>query len=340
MQGATVAKRSYELIGNSPAIRTVRSRISRFARFREPVMITGESGTGKELVARKLHEESGRKGEFVPISCSTLSPHLVESELFGHAKGSFNDASEDTVGLFAAANNGTLFLDEISDADPRVQVVLLRAIGEREIIPVGAIDPLELDVRIVSAVSNLPEALSAGRFREDLYYRLGVLDIELPPLRNRIEDVPALIDHLFALINEDYGGRLKLEYSVFVEIIQKVPDLRGNIRELRNLIERTAVLSSSEPMQTAVESLILWNPFSIDIRASPSKIAARLNELTGKTLEELGLGKWKQELRDFIERTRIILITNLFVAGFDAQKIADELRITRDCVFSYKDKKI
>lgn len=230
------------MIGNSPAIYQVQEVIHRVAPTPSAVMIEGESGTGKELAARMLHQFSNRRGAFVPINCGAVSPDLLEAELFGHTKGSFTGAIKARDGLFNFANGGTLFLDEVGEMPLLMQAKLLRALEQKAVRPVGSEQEISIDVRIIAATNRqLKEEVAAGRFREDLYYRLNVLSITLPPLRDRREDIPELIHH--------FSNKLAQELSL-PAIPFSHDDLKemqhyhwpGNIRELKNLIERCILL--------------------------------------------------------------------------------------------------
>jgi DNA-binding NtrC family response regulator len=209
------------------------------------ILVTGESGTGKEVLARYLHELSGRaEGPFVSINCGALPENLLESELFGHVRGSFTGAVRDKQGLFVAARGGTFFLDEVGEMSPATQVKLLRALQEREVIPVGATEAVPIDVRIVAATNrDLDEEIRRGGFRGDLYYRLNVITLQLPPLRDRPEDVPVLADHFLRRFAEQRGREAPFLETEALEALQAY-DWPGNVRELENALERAAVLTS------------------------------------------------------------------------------------------------
>lgn len=211
------------------------------------VLITGESGTGKEVIARYLHSLSDRgSGPFVSINCGALPENLLESELFGHIKGAFTGAVRDKQGLFVAARAGTFFLDEVGEMTPAIQVKLLRVLQEREVVPVGATEPIPVDVRIVAATNrDLEEEIRRGTFRSDLFYRLNVITMHLPPLRDRADDIPILADYLLARFAATRGKeppRLSAEASAALQ----AHDWPGNVRELENALERAAVLSEDE----------------------------------------------------------------------------------------------
>jgi DNA-binding NtrC family response regulator len=231
------------LVGNSGGIREVTRMIDAVAYSSTTVLVTGESGTGKELVARALHARSPRRAHpFVALNCGALTETLLESELFGHVKGAFTGAQRDQKGLFDAADGGTIFLDEIGDIPPPTQVRLLRVLQEGEIKRVGSADSVRVDVRVIAATHrDLPKLVKTGRFREDLFYRLNVINVPLPPLRERVEDIPLLAHHFL----RRYAERLQKKVrSVSPEALDLLSGYRwpGNVRELENAIERAVVL--------------------------------------------------------------------------------------------------
>ena len=236
-----------EMIGESPAMRELFDMIDRIAATPSSVLISGESGTGKELVARALHRRSNRRdGAFVAVNCAALPDSLLESELFGHVKGAFTDAKEDKEGLFVQADGGTLLLDEVGDLPVSLQPKLLRVLEEKKIRPVGADEQVEVDVRILAATHrDLEQQVQGGEFREDLYFRLNVIELNLPPLRNRGRDVLRLAQHFV----EEFADRSEQEVTGLSPeagraLVQY--DWPGNVRELRNYIERAVVLALQE----------------------------------------------------------------------------------------------
>jgi DNA-binding NtrC family response regulator len=236
-----------EIIGNSASMQAVFRLIEKVASTNANILIQGESGTGKELVARAIHRHSPRNDKpFIAINCGALPESLLESELFGHTKGSFTGAIADKKGLFRAAEGGTLFLDEIGEVPNALQVKLLRALQEHEVTPVGATLPVKFDARIVAATNrNLEEEVGKGNFREDLFYRLNVIEIFLPPLRERREDIPLLVKHFIAKIAKEQKTK---EKSVGKDAMSALLNYQwqGNIRELQNAIERAFILSGNE----------------------------------------------------------------------------------------------
>jgi sigma-54 specific flagellar transcriptional regulator A len=230
------------LVGCSKAIQQVRRLIKQVANTDASVLITGESGTGKEVVARNLHYHSRRCSRpFVPVNCGAIPRDLLESELFGHEKGAFSGAFTSRAGRFELADGGTLFLDEIGDMDLSMQVKLLRVLQERTFERVGSNEPITVDIRIVAATNrNLEEAIETGTFREDLFYRLNVFPIEMPPLRSRTEDIPMLMSDLATRIATERGIEVRMSDPV-VQLLQRYV-WPGNVRELANLMERLSIL--------------------------------------------------------------------------------------------------
>ncbi|MCC6526440.1 MAG: sigma-54-dependent Fis family transcriptional regulator [Polyangiaceae bacterium] len=241
-----------QMLAKSPQMRAIFKTISKVADYKTTALVTGESGVGKELVARALHQRSARRdGPFVAVNCAAIPETLLESELFGHKRGAFTDASQDRAGLFEQADRGTLFLDEIGELPLSLQVKLLRALQDEIVRRIGDSRDIKVDVRIVTATQrDLAAEVAAGRFREDLYYRINVLHLVVPPLRDRREDIPLLVDHFIARNNVRLGTeiravspetrRLLLEYS-----------WPGNVRELENTIERAMVLCEGETLTNA-----------------------------------------------------------------------------------------
>ncbi len=242
---------SKAFIGASAGAEAIRHLIERVASSTATVLITGESGTGKELVARALHDQSDRSGgNFVPINCAAIPKDLLESELFGHRKGAFTGAMADRIGRFELAHGGTIFLDEIGDLSLDMQVKLLRVLQERTVDPVGGLKSVEVDVRVVAATHRDLEAeIEAGRFREDLYYRLNVLPLNTPALRQRAQDVPALLAH-FA---EHFAVKGQTPISFTADFIEALKDYAwpGNVRELSNLVDRFNTLFSGQLLSLA-----------------------------------------------------------------------------------------
>ncbi|MCH8162981.1 MAG: sigma-54-dependent Fis family transcriptional regulator [Proteobacteria bacterium] len=238
---------SYKLIGNTSTIDATRKTISKLARSQAPVYISGETGTGKELVARMIHEQGARSsGKFVPVNCGAIPTDLMESELFGHVKGSFTGAVSDKEGLFRSAEGGTLFFDEVAELPLHMQVKLLRAIQEKTIRSVGGVSEMPVDVRILSAThQDLSVLVREGKFRQDLFYRINVIEIHVPTLRERSEDIPLLVEHILVQIGSKTGQEIT---NLSQEAISKLQSYSfpGNIRELENILERALALTEGD----------------------------------------------------------------------------------------------
>lgn len=271
-----------EIIGQSEAIRAVFDLVEKVSSTSANVLIEGESGTGKELVARAIHFQSDRADKpFLAINCGALPESLLESELFGHVKGSFTGAVADKIGYFRSAAGGTLFLDEVGDMPPALQVKLLRALQEREVTPIGSSVPVRFDARIIAATNKrLETEMAEGRFREDLYYRLNVVEIDVPPLRERREDIPVLVEH-FISSSARRQGIVEKEVSPAAKELLNNYDWPGNVRELEHVIERALILSGDQ----------------IDVNDLPVK-------LTGNTSSAAGDDKFKS--LDQVEREYIL----------------------------------
>ena len=248
-QQAGDAPSDERLLGNSPPMQQLRSQIGKLARSQAPVYISGESGSGKELVARLIHEQGPRADKpFVPVNCGAIPSELMESEFFGHKKGSFTGAIEDKQGLFQAAQGGTLFLDEVADLPLGMQVKLLRAIQEKAVRAVGGQQEMVVDVRILCAThKDLAAEVAAGRFRQDLFYRLNVIELRVPPLRERREDIPLLANVLLQRLNQCSHNNVQLSEDA----IAKLQSYRfpGNVRELENMLERAYTLCEHERIE-------------------------------------------------------------------------------------------
>jgi two-component system nitrogen regulation response regulator NtrX len=252
------AESRYMMVGESPALRRVRELISKVGPTAARVLITGENGTGKELVARALHEASPRReGAFVEVNCAAIPSELIESELFGHMKGSFTGAFADRVGKFEQADGGSLFLDEVGDMSLSAQAKLLRVLQEGVVNRIGGSKSIEVDVRVLAATNKDLEAeIVEGNFREDLLYRLNVVPIEVPPLRDRLEDIPALVTHFADRLAASAGVPGKKFADDAIRRLQSRP-WPGNIRELRNAVERALILAPGKVVTAAdVERLL------------------------------------------------------------------------------------
>ncbi|MEN0009580.1 sigma-54 dependent transcriptional regulator [Flavobacterium nitrogenifigens] len=246
--------KNYEMIGESESINHIKVMIDKVAPTEARVLITGPNGTGKELVAHQLHEKSERSSfPLIEVNCAAIPSELIESELFGHVKGAFTSAVKDRAGKFEAADKGTIFLDEIGDMSLSAQAKVLRALQESMITRVGADKDIKVDVRVVAATNkDLKTEIAEGRFREDLYHRLAVILIKVPPLNERRDDIPALIKHFAEKIASEQGNAIKGFSAQAINLLQEY-DWTGNIRELRNVVERLIILGGSEISETDVK---------------------------------------------------------------------------------------
>ena len=239
--------KTYEMVGESPAMKKVKEMIDRVAQTDAKVLITGKNGTGKELVARWLHEKSSRAPQpFIEVNCAAIPSELIESELFGHEKGAFTSAHKDRKGKFEQANKGTIFLDEIGDMSLPAQAKVLRVLQESKLSPVGSDKDIRVDVRVIAATNkNMKEEIAANRFREDLYHRLSVILIHVPSLNERLEDIPLLAEHFNEQICSEYGMQKKNIADDAILELQNI-SWTGNIREFRNVLERLIILCDKE----------------------------------------------------------------------------------------------
>ncbi|MBC7791178.1 MAG: sigma-54-dependent Fis family transcriptional regulator [Anaerolineae bacterium] len=297
------------MIGRSEPMRIVTDAILRVAPTEATVLVTGETGTGKELASRAVHDRSLRRnGPFVAVNCAALAEGLLESELFGHVRGSFTGALSDKRGLFEEASGGTLFLDEIGDVSLSLQQRLLRAIQEHEVRRVGAVRPTKVDVRVVAATSrDLRQEVAAGRFREDLFYRLNVFTIPLPPLRERRGDIPILIEAALGKIRSERPGQQRLTYSPLAMRMLRAHDWPGNVRELFAVINGAAIRTDGDrieaqhlPPEVRAAIGIDMDDANMRYRADASTdderalIVAALNDANGnrsRAAEQLGMGR-------------------------------------------------
>jgi two-component system, NtrC family, nitrogen regulation response regulator NtrX len=246
------SERKYELVGTSAVMERLRETVRRVARSDSTVLITGESGTGKELIARQVHQLSGRtSGRFIQVNCAAIPDELIESELFGHEKGSFTGAHEKKIGKFESAHRGTIFLDEIGDLSLKAQAKVLRVLEEGEVQPVGSAEVKKVNVRVIAATNkDLAEEIRREKFREDLYFRLNVVPIRSPALRDRSTDIPLLVDHFITYFSEENNYRRKRFSPRALERMMAC-NWNGNVRELRNLVERLLIMSEKSVIDEA-----------------------------------------------------------------------------------------
>ena len=256
----------YEIVGGSAALRRVLEAVQRAAPTNATVMLLGESGVGKELVARTIHRNSPRAGQrFIQVNCAAIPEELIESELFGHEKGSFTGATEKQIGKFEQADRGTIFLDEVGDMSPKTQAKVLRVLQEQEVERLGSARTIKVDVRVIAATNkNLEEAIQRGEFREDLFFRLNVIPIQVPPLRERREDIPLLVQHFAKRTSDERNLKPKKFDPRAIEALQRYR-WRGNIRELRNTVERLMIMAPGDLIR--VEDL----PAEVRGESSPAR---------------------------------------------------------------------
>lgn len=249
--------KKYEMIGESAALKKIQDMIEKVAVSDARVLITGPNGVGKELVAHAIHAQSERsKGPMIEVNCAAIPSELIESELFGHVKGSFTGAIKDKSGKFEQANGGTIFLDEIGDMSLIAQAKVLRALQENKVSPVGSDKEIKVDVRVIAATNkDMKKEIAEGRFREDLYHRLSVIEIYVPPLDERKEDIPLLVDHFIKMIADEHGTSPKEFSPEAVKVLQDF-SWTGNIRELRNVVERLIILGGNPVTPEDVHSFV------------------------------------------------------------------------------------
>src|SRR5438105_444123 len=281
----------HQMIGESGSLKQVTAAISRAAPTNATVLITGESGVGKELVARTIHRNSLRARErFVQVNCAAIPEELIESELFGHEKGSFTGATEKQIGKFEQADRGTIFLDEVGDMSPKTQAKVLRVLQEGEVERIGSARTIKVDVRVIAATNkNLEEEIEKGSFREDLYFRLAVIPIYVPPLRERPEDVPVLVKHFMESISRESNIRPRRIAPAALEVLQRYR-WKGNIRELRNTVERLIIMTAGDTIDVADLPDALRSPGAVasstQASVSPPKLESDPGRAAVGTLRE------------------------------------------------------
>lgn len=305
---------SEKIIGNSSIIKTIHETVTRVAKTDARVLITGENGTGKELIAQELHRQSSRSNkELVEVNCAAIPHELIESELFGHEKGSFTGAVKQRIGKFEQADGGNLFLDEIGDMSLQAQAKVLRAIEEGKIERVGGNGKIEVDVRIISATNkDLQDEISKGNFREDLYHRLNVIPIQVPPLRERKDDIPLLIEHFSKIICEKNKFPNKVYTEAALKTLQSLP-WKGNVRELRNVVERIVIMVAKPEIN--------------------EKDVSTFTQNSGSNVDDLlNISNSFQEFKEKAEKA--FIIKQLNANGWNISKTADILGIQRSHLYN------
>ncbi|HJT18122.1 MAG TPA: sigma-54 dependent transcriptional regulator [Thermoanaerobaculia bacterium] len=306
-------ERTYQLVGESAVMKDLRAQIELAAPTKATVLIQGESGTGKELVAREIHRASSRKSmPFVQVNCAAIPEELIESELFGHEKGSFTGAVRKQTGKFVAADGGTIFLDEIGDMSLRTQAKVLRVLQEGEVEPVGSATVVKVDVRVIAATNkDLVEEIRGGRFREDLYYRLNVIPIRTPPLRERREDIPVLAQHFAALFAQEHNKHPKTFTPAALRALQDAP-WRGNVRELRNMIERLVIMVPSD---------------TVDVTDLPAEFFRAATEIITSAMHLSKLQDFKDEAE------KAFILAKLREHGWNVSKTAEAIDTPRSNLY-------
>jgi two-component system nitrogen regulation response regulator NtrX len=309
----------HQLIGASPSLKQIMEQVRRAAPTNATVLILGESGVGKELVARAIHRNSLRaKERFVQVNCAAIPEELIESELFGHERGAFTGATEKQTGKFEMADRGTIFLDEVADMSAKTQAKVLRVLQEGEVERLGSARTIKVDVRVIAATNkDLEEEITDGRFREDLYFRLSVIPISVPPLRERIDDIPALIQHFVAQFSRD-NNRRQARFSPGAFDALKQARWRGNIRELRNVVERLLIMSDRDVIEAD------------DVRAVVRPAARPAIASTG----EVTTTATPATLREFKEVSeRAFLVEKLREFGWNISKTAEVIDTPRSNLY-------
>ena len=312
----------HQMIGDTAGLRHVMAAISRAAPTNATVLITGESGVGKELVARTIHRNSLRSRErFVQVNCAAIPEELIESELFGHEKGSFTGATEKQVGKFEQADRGTIFLDEVGDMSPKTQAKVLRVLQEGEVERLGSARTIKVDVRVIAATNkNLEEEIEKGRFREDLYFRLAVIPIPVPPLRERQDDIPLLVRHFMDYFSRENNVRPKRITPAAIETLQR-HRWKGNIRELRNTVERLIIMTGGDTIDVADLPDVLRSPAGA-VGVGVAKPSSDTDAAKAGTL---------REFKDNAERA--FLVSKLRENGWNISKTAEVIDTPRSNLY-------
>ncbi len=323
----------HQMIGDSVLLKQVMAAIGRAAPTNATVLIQGESGVGKELVARTIHRNSLRSRErFVQVNCAAIPEELIESELFGHEKGSFTGATEKQIGKFEQADRGTIFLDEVGDMSPKTQAKVLRVLQEGEVERLGSARTTKVDVRVIAATNkNLEQEIETGGFREDLYFRLAVIPIHVPPLRERPEDIPLLIRHYIDLFCRDNNQRPRRVTPAAMELLQRYR-WKGNIRELRNAVERMIIMSPTDTIDVADLPSAVRSPSAASPRAAAGTMAAPgAGAATATSEADVAKAGTLREFKDNTERA--YLVAKLRENGWNISKTAEVIDTPRSNLY-------
>jgi two-component system nitrogen regulation response regulator NtrX len=329
----------YEIVGDSPALREVLESVKRAAPTNATVLLLGESGAGKELVARTIHRNSPRAGQrFIQVNCAAIPEELIESELFGHEKGSFTGATEKQIGKFEQADRGTIFLDEIGDMSPKTQAKVLRVLQEQEVERLGSARTIKVDVRVIAATNkNLEEAITRGEFREDLYFRLNVIPIVVPPLRDRKGDIPALVQHFAKRLSDEHNLKPKRFDPRALETLQRYR-WRGNIRELRNTVERVLIMAAGDVVrvddlpQDIRGDVASRSPEAIEVGVGTG--FSRLDVTPGIGGDPIATGSSAGTLREFKDISeRAFLVQKLRENNWNISKTAEVIDTPRSNLY-------
>jgi two-component system nitrogen regulation response regulator NtrX len=317
----------YEIVGHSPSLRKVLEAVKRAAPTNATVLLLGESGVGKELVARTIHRNSPRAGQrFVQVNCAAIPEELIESELFGHEKGSFTGATEKQIGKFEQADRGTIFLDEVGDMSQKTQAKVLRVLQEQEVERLGSARTIKVDVRVIAATNkNLEDAIQRAEFREDLFFRLNVIPIVVPPLRERREDIPQLVQHFAKLTGEEHNLKPKKFDAAAMEALARYR-WRGNIRELRNTIERVMIMSPGD--------IVRAEDLPVEVRGGETRPAATDAGSTQATPAGQSGPPGAGTLREFKDAAeRAYLVQKLRESNWNISKTAEVIDTPRSNLY-------
>ena len=321
----------YEIVGESQAIRAVLESVKRAAPTNATVMLLGESGVGKELVARTIHRNSSRAGQrFIQVNCAAIPEELIESELFGHEKGSFTGATEKQVGKFEQADRGTIFLDEVADMSAKTQAKVLRVLQEQEVERLGSARTIKVDVRVVAATNkNLEEMIQRGEFREDLYFRLNVIPILVPPLRERRSDIPLLVQHFARRMSDEHNMKPKRFDPRAMEALQRYR-WRGNIRELRNTVERVLIMTPGDVVRIEDLPQDVRGDVPVMAQVEPAAVAAVVSSGPQSQAPSVSAGTLR-EFKDAAERA--FLVQKLRENNWNISKTAEVIDTPRSNLY-------